>query len=83
MLWHYNPATASEAKQLTAIIAVADHLANHLQQTPSPDDYEPEKNPFVRVLAQLFDVKFENQFAHMAKVILESAHRDLLAMTQF
>ena len=83
MLWHHNPVMASEAKQLTAVIAVADHMANHLQRTRSPVDYEHEKNPFAPVLAQFFDVNFEHQFARTAKVILESAHRDSLAMTQF
>ena len=83
MLWHHNPAMASESQHLTALVAVADHMANHLQRTQQSAGYDPQKNPFVSVLAQFCDLKFEKQFAHMATNIMDAAYRDAETMARF
>jgi HD-like signal output (HDOD) protein len=43
--FHHTPEVASEHKALVALVAVADHMANHVQREQRVEGYEAESNP--------------------------------------
>ena len=71
MLWHHHPDSAGENQRLTALIAVADHMANHLHRFGESTGYYPSRNPFLSVLAQFGDDQLEAQFVRMAPALMD------------
>ena len=50
--FHHTPEKAGAAGRLTALTAVSDHMANHLQRFGSAEGYQPDDCPFTAVLEQ-------------------------------
>src|SRR4029077_8245430 len=44
MRFHHQPEQSDNARTLVALIAAADHMANHLQTGQEQDAYDPEQN---------------------------------------
>lgn len=81
ILWHHQPEMTEESRRLTSLIAVSDHMANHLQRFEEAAGYDPSSNPFVPTLAEFGDALFEKRFAEMSLALMEKAQRDSEAMT--
>lgn len=48
--WHHLPQQSTTNQRLVALIATCDHLANHIQQFESSDNYDPAANAAVPLL---------------------------------
>jgi len=44
MRWHHNPDFSKDSQKLAALVATADHMANHLQRGEETKAYNPEEN---------------------------------------
>jgi HD-like signal output (HDOD) protein len=44
MRHHHEPEQAEGSSTLVALVATADHMANHLQRGEAPEEYDPEEN---------------------------------------
>jgi HD-like signal output (HDOD) protein len=51
MRFHHDPEQSDKAKGLVAMVAAADHMANHLQRGEPVEQYRPEDNPGLACLA--------------------------------
>lgn len=80
VLFHHVPQAAHRNRQLVALTAAADHMANHIQRTATVEGYEPIENEAVRVL-ELSGVPFSvDHFSHVCNTVLDHAHRDYMAL---
>ncbi len=80
ILWHHQPEMATLCQKLTALIAVSDHMANHLQRHNTRLGYDVSSNPFLPFLCTFADDKFQRQFAEMHSTIMDKAQHDAEAM---
>jgi HD-like signal output (HDOD) protein len=80
ILFHHEPGMAQNNQKLVALVAVADHMANHLQRSNESSAYDPTQNPFLPVLASFADNGFAKKFADMATTIMDRASEDANAM---
>ena len=71
ILWHHQPEMAEEGRRLTSLIAVADHMANHLQRFEESAGYDPFSNPFMPILAEYSDASFEKHFSEMSFTLMD------------
>ena len=76
ILLHHQPELAEEGRRLTTLIAVADHMANHLQRFEEAEGYDAAANPFMPNLAEFGDSHFERHFVESAAALMEEAQRD-------
>lgn len=76
ILLHHQPELARSGRRLTSLIAVADHMANHLQRFEEPEGYDAAANPFWPGLAEFSDTHFERQFVEVAASLMKEAQRD-------
>lgn len=76
VLRHHQPELAGDNRKLTALIAVADHMANHLQRCGNAEDYDPLQNPALPLLTEYVDPPFETHFCESAVALMEEAQRD-------
>jgi HD-like signal output (HDOD) protein len=70
------------AESLTALVAAADHMANHLQRYQEPADYDADSNPGVRRLAALGCRNAPEVFRAKAVAVMEDSARDLVELTK-
>lgn len=82
ILLHHQPELADQGRRLTSLIAVADHMANHLQRFDEPAGYEPDSNPFVPILSEFIGQQFETHFHEAASSLMEDAQQDADGMMQ-
>ena len=80
ILWHHQPEMAQDGRLLTSLIAVADHMANHLQRFKEATGYDPSSNPFVPILAKFGNAQFEKQFLKLSSSLMDKAQHDSEAM---
>lgn len=80
ILWHHQPEGAKAYPKLTALIAVCDHMANHLQRYNEASNYEAYQNPFLPALAKFADSRFETTFIDKSTELMDKAWRDAAAM---
>jgi HD-like signal output (HDOD) protein len=74
---HHRPDLASsENRKLTALTAVADHMANYMQRTRSCEGYDTTTNPALPILASYVPAPFETHFAEVAVSLMQEAHND-------
>ena len=80
ILHHHEPELAEEHQRLTALIAVADQLANNWERLGDrvSEDFTP--SPALSLLADDDDGAFAAGFAAMAPTLLADAQRDAEAM---
>jgi HD-like signal output (HDOD) protein len=74
IMCHHSPEMAKESEHLTSLIAVADHMANHLQRCNESVGYDPSSNPFVGRLSSFGDERFERHFLKTALTLMDRAH---------
>jgi HD-like signal output (HDOD) protein len=74
--FHHQPQLAKANQKLTALIAVADHMSNHVQRFNESSKYVPADNPFLPVLAEYSDHRFPRKFAEMAISLMDQAQHD-------
>ena len=77
MLFHHQPDLSKNQQHLTALIAVADHMSNHMQRFKMAAGYDPSSNPYVHILAKFCEVRFETRFAETASKLMEKAMSEL------
>ncbi len=80
VLFHHDPEMAHRFPKLTALVAVADHMANHLQRFHESSNYDPASNPFLPALAQYGNSKFNVQFAEISAALMDKAEHEAEAM---
>lgn len=76
ILHHHQPELAGPGQRLTTLIAVADHMANHLQRHEEAAGYDPSSNPFWPALVEHADPNVEQHFDELTPVLMEVAQRD-------
>lgn len=77
--WHHDPACDQEHQLLTAVVAAADHMANHLQQTGEAIGYDADDNDGIRIIDELSGHNIKINFSEIAETILD----DVVETTQF
>lgn len=70
VLHHHAPENAANDRKLVALVATADHMANHLQRVQGVEDYDLAANPGLKVLAQFATPLLMSRLAE--------GHRDLM-----
>lgn len=83
ILLHHRPEAANHGRRLAALVAVADHMANHLQQFEGPAGYDPSANLAFQVLSEFVDGGAARRFSEIAPTLMEETVRDaeILMMT--
>lgn len=71
--FHHMPAEAQEHQALIALVATADHMANHLQRGEDPASYELGTNPGWEFLARDWDEEAKARFAEGVPQILSES----------
>ncbi|WP_010584417.1 HDOD domain-containing protein [Schlesneria paludicola] len=82
ILFHHQPELSRGNQKLTALVAVADHMANHLQRYDGCENYDPSSNPFLPTLAKYADSRFPQKFIEMAGAVMTRAHNDAEGMSK-
>jgi HD-like signal output (HDOD) protein len=82
ILKHHAPDFDDEGGKLTALIAVADHMANHVQRYGEADGYDPQSNPALPILAGYLLPPFETHFCVTAVALMQEAQRDAKTMLE-
>lgn len=70
--FHHHPAEAESHKTLVALVAVADHMANHLHNC-HPAEYDLAANPAWQVLAASINGGMQEKLLGLAPSLLEEA----------
>lgn len=73
---HHRPQEESFAKELVALVALAERVANHVQQNHTVADYDLSACPRFEVLALGWDAKHERQFRDGMGAVTVQALRD-------
>lgn len=76
ILLHHQPELAQKGRKLTTLIAVADHMANHLQRFEEAAGYDANTNPFWADMAEMADSNFQKHFIEIAPALMEEAQSD-------
>jgi len=80
ILCHHRPELAGEGRCLTALVAVADHVANHLHLFGTSEGYLPSSNPYWPILAEFADSCFERRFKEAVPVSMQNTQRDVAVL---
>ncbi|MCX7421902.1 MAG: HDOD domain-containing protein [Planctomycetia bacterium] len=80
ILHHHQPELAEQSQKLTTLIAVADHMANHLQRHEESAGYNPDSNPFWPALADHADATVEKHFHELVPAMMEVTQRDAASL---
>jgi HD-like signal output (HDOD) protein len=71
---HHEPGSAEGSAGLVALVAAADHMANHLQRGEGGDTYRPEENPWLDHLWWNWpEGKKERLFGEIPSMMAEAA----------
>jgi HD-like signal output (HDOD) protein len=79
--WHHQPRHAGEWRRLAALIAVADHAANSLQQVPPQQPYVHESNRGVAILEEEGVPLATSKFAKNIEPMLDVALQEAIGLT--
>lgn len=82
ILHHHRPAEAKKNRKLTALIRVADDMANHLQRFEEPAGYQAERNPALPVLMEFGEPGFATHFCEVAPALMQEAQQDAESLMQ-
>ena len=80
ILRHHQPEIPGDCGKMIALIAVADHMANHLQRCGSDDGYVPQLNPALPILKAHMPETFEPHFCEIANSLMQEVRRDAKSM---
>jgi len=74
---HHQPYVRCDEQKLVALIAAADHMANHLQRTGGSADYDFEDNLGVEILERLRVEDAQERFSAIWEILLNGAQEDI------
>ena len=80
ILRHHQPELAGDSEKLTALIAMADHMASHVQRCGDSEGYDPQLNPGLPLLKRFMRPTFEAHFCEIAGALMQEAQRDAKLM---
>lgn len=75
MRWHHEPERVNEHQGLVALVAAADHIANHLQRGDDPNDYDADDNFALQVLSEISKKNLSGIFAEVAPQLIADIHK--------
>jgi HD-like signal output (HDOD) protein len=73
ILHHHQPEFAADHLKLASLIAVTDHMANHLQRFNEAASYDLATNSYLPGLIKLAGPQFEKGFPDAAPLLMEQA----------
>lgn len=73
---HHQPYVRCDDQKLVALIAAADHMANHLQRTGGAEDYDFSDNLGVEILERLQVEDAQDRFSAIWEILLNGARED-------
>lgn len=81
--FHHCPERAVDNRRFVALVAVSDHMANHLQRFEEAVGYTPTSNRAVELLEDSGVPHAVHRFTEIAATVMETAHRDATEMLAF
>lgn len=75
--YHHTPHLAGKHVRLAAVVAVADHMANHHQRTGEALGYDATANEHLIHLEQPGSRRMTDRFQAIAPVVLDESGRDM------
>lgn len=78
--YHHNPAACTKHRRLVALVAIADHMANHLQRFDNGNQYNLRDNEAVYVLESCGQSNVAARLADVCQEMMTSAKRDVQRM---
>ena len=75
--YHHQPELDQPEQKLTALVATADHMANHLQVYESADKYDPTSNIGIYELSKITSGYQVESFCEIAHTLMEEVLADL------
>ena len=74
--FHHNPEQAdANSRRFVALVAVCDHMANHLQRYEESRGYDPASNPFLATLESSTSMCLGRRFNEIANTMMEDARK--------
>ena len=74
--FHHNPELAdTNSRRFVALVAVCDHMANHLQRYEESRGYDPASNPFLAMLESSTSMSLARRFNEIANTMMEDARK--------
>ena len=77
--YHHCPEVEQPEQQLTALVAAADDIANHLQIHEDPETYDITNNGGIKVLSELIGERVAASFEEHAVAVMEETLQELSA----
>lgn len=77
--WHHAPENCREHQKLVTLIAVADHMANHLQRVGDAEGYDSESNPALELFNASGMSRGSKRFVDFAESLMMEAADDMHA----
>ena len=74
--YHHEPAVDHPHQKLIALVAAGDHVANHLQISDEPEEYESSGNRGIAQLAEITSSNIVEKFDGISDTLLEEILRD-------
>ena len=79
--FHHNPELAdTNSRRFVALVAVCDHMANHLQRYEESRGYDPASNPFLATLEASGAPSLARRFHEVANTMMEDARKHSIEM---
>ncbi|MFO1041495.1 MAG: HDOD domain-containing protein [Planctomycetaceae bacterium] len=79
--FHHNPELAdTDSRRFVALVAVCDHMANHLQRYEESRGYDPASNPFLATLEASGTQSLARRFYEVANTMMEDARKHSIEM---
>ena len=79
--FHHNPELAdTNSRRFVALVAVCDHMANHLQRYEESRGYDPASNPFLATLEGSGAPSLARRFHEVANTMMEDARKHSIEM---
>jgi HD-like signal output (HDOD) protein len=75
--WHHTPEEAKDHRGLIGLVALADHLANHLHRREPLDAYDLDENPGFRLLGRGWDEARVTAFRKLLPTVLDETARSV------
>ncbi len=81
--YHHTPSNALKHPRLVALIALSDHIANHMQRFDGSDNYDLTANEAIMILQWRNLTKVAGRLQDMIPEIIQSARQDVEQMISF
>jgi HD-like signal output (HDOD) protein len=78
--YHHNPAACTKHRRLVALVAIADHMANHLQRFDDGNQYNLRENEAVYVMESCGQTNVATRLADVCREMMTAAKKDVQKM---